>query len=182
MHATHEGSLDVPGLPIDARKVFVPELAGKSLLSVSQLCAVGCEVTFDADIVDVQYEGQSVIQGQHNERTGLYQINLPTNEAHSANTATSNEQRISTAAEIVKFLHATFGYPVYKTFYRAVATGLIHGIPGLTNWCHQAYTDATPPSVPYERTKTTSLLRCVAPTPNFQCFCGMNSSGKRTSL
>ena len=41
---THEGEIDIPGLPLEARRAHVcPDLAHTSLVSIKQLADVGCK-------------------------------------------------------------------------------------------------------------------------------------------
>ena len=45
---THEGEIDIPGLPLEARRAHVcPDLAHSSLISIKQLADVRCEIIYD---------------------------------------------------------------------------------------------------------------------------------------
>ena len=53
---THKGLLDVPWLPVGARKAYVvPDLVHSSLVSIRELCKAGCQVKYDGDYVKVIY-------------------------------------------------------------------------------------------------------------------------------
>jgi hypothetical protein len=113
MHATHEAELDIPALPLSARRVYVvPALAGKTLLSVGQLTRADCTVTFDGADVKVYHNGEVIMTGNQMQKNGLWRMEYPLiNEmvqSHEANATI----HFNTAAEIVRFMHAALGYPI----------------------------------------------------------------------
>ena len=55
--STHEGFIDVPGLPTAARNAHVIPGIKHSLLSIVPLCNTGCEVTFQKWGVSVEVRG-----------------------------------------------------------------------------------------------------------------------------
>jgi hypothetical protein len=74
MQATHEAELNFPMLPSAARRILiVPELADKTLMSISQLCDAGCQVTFDTNAVNVYYNGEVVLTGSRMTNVALWQ-------------------------------------------------------------------------------------------------------------
>jgi hypothetical protein len=73
MRATHEAELDLPMLPIAARRILiVPALADKTLMSISQLCDAGCQVTFDTSAVQVYHQGEVVLTGSRMTNAALW--------------------------------------------------------------------------------------------------------------
>ena len=61
---THEGEIDIPGLPLAARRAHVcPDLAHTSLISIKQLADVGCKIIYDELEVRVIYHGKVVWRG-----------------------------------------------------------------------------------------------------------------------
>ena len=64
--STHEGFLDVPGLPAAARNAHVIPGIKHSLLSIVQLSNAGCEVKFHKWGIDVEvrYRGKTVLRGR----------------------------------------------------------------------------------------------------------------------
>jgi hypothetical protein len=133
MKATHVAELNYPNLPERARRVYiVPELAGRTLISVGQLCDAGCTVRFDATTCHVQFKGETVLYGARRDGNTLWQLDQPVMDRivrmHDAAAAIHN----STAAEIVRFMHATMGYPTIATLKRAIMKGFLEGFPGLT--------------------------------------------------
>jgi hypothetical protein len=77
MYSTHEAELDLPTLPLAARRVhIVPALKTASLLSMGQLCDAGCTVTFDATSVTVQLDDTQLLSGSRDLDTGLWHLSL----------------------------------------------------------------------------------------------------------
>jgi hypothetical protein len=133
MRATHIAELNYPNLPERARRVYVvPELAGRTLISVGQLCDAGCTVQFEAEKCRIQYKGETVLYGTRSNGNTLWQLEQPIMNAivqmHEAAAAIHN----NTAAEITRFMHATMGYPTIATLKRAIMKGFLEGFPGLT--------------------------------------------------
>ena len=63
--STHTAELPFPCLPRKAQTVHLfPALKGTSLLSVSQLCDGGCTATFHKTHVLVDFQGNTILQGQ----------------------------------------------------------------------------------------------------------------------
>lgn len=75
-----EGELDIPALPLAARRDhIVPALTTASLLSMGQLCDSGRQqVTFDASSVRVILHDQLIMAGAHTPATGLWHQSLVT--------------------------------------------------------------------------------------------------------
>jgi hypothetical protein len=133
MRATHTAELTYPNLPEAARRVYVvPDLAGRTLISVGQLCDAGCKVQFDAETCRIQYKGETVLYGRRTKDNTLWQLDQPIKDKivqmHDAATAIHS----NTAAEIIRFMHATMGYPTIATLKKAIMKGFLEGFPGLT--------------------------------------------------
>ena len=75
--STHEGFIDVPGLPTAARNAHVIPGIKHSLLSIVGLCNAGCEVNFHkwGVSVEVRYKGKVIMKGRQIRSTvcGTYQ-------------------------------------------------------------------------------------------------------------
>ena len=77
LETTHEGEIDIPGLPAAARKAQTcPQLAHISLISIKTLVDAGCTVTFNKHECIVQYKEKAVWQGQREASTGLWILPL----------------------------------------------------------------------------------------------------------
>lgn len=134
MRATHVAELNYPNLPAAAKRVYVvPELAGRTLISVGQLCDAGCNIQFDAEKCRIQYRGETILYGTRGQGSTLWQLDQPIMEtimrSHEAAAAMHSN---NTAAEIVRFMHATMGYPTIATLKKAIMKGFVQGFPGLT--------------------------------------------------
>jgi Reverse transcriptase (RNA-dependent DNA polymerase) len=137
MQATHTAELKYPNLPEKARRVYiVPELAGRvagrTLISVGQLCDAGCKVIFEEQACKIQYKGETVLYGWRGQSDKLWQLDQPIMDAiveqHEAAAAIHSNK----AEEIVRFMHATMGYPTIATLRKAIMKGFVQGFPGLT--------------------------------------------------
>jgi hypothetical protein len=133
MKATHEAELYIPELPIAARHIYiVPDLADKTLLSVSQLCKADCQVVFNDRTVTVHHGGKIILKGGMQNGSALWQMEIPNQPECALELVAKTANYFNTTAEIVKFMHAALGYPTLATLDKALAMGLVKGFPGLT--------------------------------------------------
>jgi hypothetical protein len=108
MTSTHEAELDLPMLPLAARRVhIVPALACPSLLSMGQFCDAGCTVHFTAEQVTVALADSILLTGHRDPTTKLWHLSLPTSTptpppSHTAHAAIGS----ATPADLVAFAHA----------------------------------------------------------------------------
>ncbi len=116
-----------------------PQLKG-SLLSISQLVNVGLRVTCCADFVTgVDTANNTVFQGNRHDRTGLWMVDLRSLSTSNMNVpnavathSAASAVRLDSAADFVKFWHATYGSPAASTFLVSIDKAFIR-IPGLTS-------------------------------------------------
>lgn len=141
MHSTHDAQLQLPVLPDSAQTAhIVPALHTKSLISLGQLCDAGCDITLTAATISVQLDDQTVLTGNRNPHTKLWELpitsqpssiaiddnnNLP-NSAHAA-------VSLNTPANLVQFAHAALFSPVLSTLEKALARNFLPDFPGLTS-------------------------------------------------
>jgi hypothetical protein len=122
MKATHEAKLDIPALPISARHIYiVPDLADRTLLSLSQLCKANCQVVFDNRTVTVHHNGKTVVKGGMHDGTALWKMEMPSKRDDVLEFTANTAIYFNTAAEIVKFMHTALGYPTLATLDKALA-------------------------------------------------------------
>jgi hypothetical protein len=140
MHATHEAELDFPALPLAARSVkLVPNLASGTLVSVGQLCDNGCQALFDKRSVTIFYDNRPVLHGTRPGSRSLWTLTPSTLTSIPPTLAFANAARpaflpsSTLAANIVAFMHAALGSPVLSTLQKALDSGFLPGIPGLTS-------------------------------------------------
>jgi len=116
-------------------------LKGTSLLSVSQLCDVGCTATFHKTHVVVDFQGNTILQGQRCPHTNLWTVDIqqPLTAADPGKTPAQMHPQIacnvtlpSTAATLVKFQLTCLFSPVLTTVGHALAASIMPAFPGLT--------------------------------------------------
>ena len=78
MYSTHVAELDIPQLPIEARRVHLVPDIHTSLLAIAPLCDVGCTVTFSKTDVVVHLDDKIVLTGQRMPITNLWSFDIPT--------------------------------------------------------------------------------------------------------
>ena len=85
--STHEGIIDVPGLPAGARNAHVLPAMKHSLLSIVQLCNAGCKVIFSkwGTGVEVWYNRKVVLKGRKSMTNGLWYVPITTNKEVNLN-------------------------------------------------------------------------------------------------
>jgi hypothetical protein len=147
MQATHEAKLNFRMLPSRARRIYiVPKLAYKTLMSISQLCDAGCQVTFDTNTVQVYHKGEVVLTGSRMKNVALWQMDRPITTRIVQEHYASAVIHFNTMAEIVRFSQSALGFPTIATLDKALANGWITCIPGLTQATlrkHPPFSDAT---------------------------------------
>jgi hypothetical protein len=136
MFSTHAAELDLPNLPLAARRVnIVPALSTSSLLSIGQLCDSGCVVIiFDDTTVSFNLDNKRILAGLCQPTTGLWHLSLVQPAIPStANALTQSPPpflhqsyaavQSATPAELVAFAYATFFSPALSTLKRAFDRG-----------------------------------------------------------
>ena len=72
IQSTHTALLDLPELPIEARRAHVfPNLNNSALISISQFCDQGFEASFTQQEVQIKKGEHVIISGQRDPITGL---------------------------------------------------------------------------------------------------------------
>jgi hypothetical protein len=118
MYSTHEGNLNLPHLPDDAKHVHVvPALQDFSLVSLGQLCDAGCSTQLDKSKITVMHNNRPALTGTRTPATRLWHLNLrntiPTALATGATTPFQTHHLCyaaidsATPAQLVAFAHAT---------------------------------------------------------------------------
>jgi hypothetical protein len=129
--STHTCELNLPGLPLQARKAHLfPALAGHSLLSVGQLCDQGWDVTFVTNSVLVTHNKRTLLTG-HRDTNGLWAVPLP-EPTYSANAVAFNVPASANLRELIQYLHACCFSPSEATWIYAIRNGHFATWPALT--------------------------------------------------
>jgi hypothetical protein len=144
MKATHEAELDIPALPHAARHIYiVPDLADKTLLSVSQLCKAECQVVFNDRTVTVHHKGKIVLKGGMQNGSALWQMETPNKPECTLEFTANAAIYFNTAAEIVKFMHAARGTRLPDACHTGQSAS--HGTRKRLPRAHTAHTSKPPP-------------------------------------
>ena len=136
MYSSHEGELNLPTLPPDARHIhIVPNLQSDTLLSIGQMCDAGCTVHFNAKEVSITSPDGKTIHGERNADTKLWKIPLPPIKLGQSNAAIG----MPTTADRIAFTHAALFLPALSTLEQALKRGFLTNFPGLTPALLQKY-------------------------------------------
>jgi hypothetical protein len=140
IRSTHSALLDLPDLPIAARKAHIfPDLKNSALISIGQFCDNGFEARFTKQHVRIiDNHNTTILQGNRDPTSGLWSLNLhsplapitpaPKDPDHLSN----NVHELTTKRDIVKYLHQACGSPVQSTWVKAIEAGYFTTWPGLT--------------------------------------------------
>ena len=145
--STHIGELPIPNLPPSARTIRLFPSLTDILVSIGQLCDVGCVAIQNAHTCQIQYKGTVVLEGTRDCTTDYlwhFSFEPPTQIPleHKILNATPS----ATPAERVLYAHATLFSPVPQTLQTALSKGYIHNFPGLSLQAlkqHPPHTPAT---------------------------------------
>ena len=108
------------------------DVLNTSLLSIAQLCRIGCVATFSAKDVTVTYNNLPVLYGLKSIDDNLW--TLPTLPLATASCPAAHAAyALPSDAEFVKFTHAAFGSPSITTLTKAVRRGYLDSYPRLTS-------------------------------------------------
>ena len=161
IHTTHEGKIDIPGLPPAARRAHIcPGLTNMSLIGIKTLVDAGCEVLFSKDDCIVLYKGSIVWKGGRQVRSGLWILPLSPDGIEEMNKLQiqptswivtveqlrkeaewsvpkrddqlNNVFHTTTKAELIKYLHQAAFSPVKATWKKTIQNGHFTTWPGLT--------------------------------------------------
>jgi Reverse transcriptase (RNA-dependent DNA polymerase) len=110
--------------------IFMDDVLNTSLLSIAQLCRMGCVATFSAHSATVTYNDLPVLSAQKLADDNLWM--LPNFPSPTSSSAANAAYALSTDAAFVKYTHAAFGSPSISTFEKAVRRGYLKSYPRLT--------------------------------------------------
>jgi hypothetical protein len=130
-------TLALPQLPEAALDAHIlPGLTHSSLISIGKLCNAGCTAIFNAQTVTINKNNTTLLHGNCEFRTGLWQFPLtnPTtpHEATPKSTPQCNSAYHTTnIPALIKFLHSTAFSPVESTWLKAINKGFFQSWPGI---------------------------------------------------
>ena len=136
--STQEAELDLPNLPLAARKIhLLPELTAGHLISVGQFTDAGCSAHFYHDRCEILFQDKLVLYGHRNgpNQLWLFDHENPTGPQASGRANAVRPTSLpakSKSKDIVAFHHASLGSPALSTLTKALDAGYLPGFPGLT--------------------------------------------------
>jgi len=142
LQSMHEADLDLPGLPLAAcHGHIVLQLASRPLLSIGQLCDVGCSIAFTVDHITIHHNSNLILQGQQTPTTKLWQLDIqPTTpeSTHMADAAIGSATPTDMVADMVAFARTALFSPTLSTLAEALCCGLLPEFSSLTlQWLQQ---------------------------------------------
>ena len=148
--STHTAEFNFKNFPPNQRVHVFPSLASGSLLSIGQLCDVGCHAYFHKNNVKVIYQNNIILSGTRTSQTnGLWSISIPPSSIskipacngitptatvnnklpenlYACNVLTPHDNK----TETIKFLQASMGYPTKTSLSTAVKKSNLASFPG----------------------------------------------------
>ena len=107
--------------------IFPDKMLDTSLISISNLCNMGCEATFTQNTCQVTYRNNIVLSTAKLISDNLWHIPLPVSHPVANTTILLTSDK-----NFVAFAHAALGSPSISTFIRAVKLGYLIHWPRLT--------------------------------------------------
>ncbi len=143
MITSHMAELDLPDLPQAAQTAHIfPDLGATLLILVGQLCDADCTATFTNNLVTITHNDTTILSGNRNKHTKLWNITIPTAKQNKTDNQTDSEteaeqsaynvNQTQKAAKLVAFAHESFFSPAITTLQQALNKNYINHFPGLT--------------------------------------------------
>ena len=74
MESTHIPTIQIPGISNQARHIHIlPKIQTAPLISLGVLCD-GCTITLDKQEMCIQNNGEEIIKGTINKKTGMWEV------------------------------------------------------------------------------------------------------------
>lgn len=133
IRSTHTGTLPINGTNIELPAyIFPDDVLQNSLVSFSALCNADCTITLTKTAVLVVYQNTVIFRGSKTATDTLWLIDLDKLCFGPVCSLANLSIKLTTDAEFVAFVHATFGSPPSSTFLTAARAGWTNGYPRIT--------------------------------------------------
>ena len=84
MESTHISTLQLPGLSKQSSQIHIyPKMKTPPLISLGVLYDYGCTTTLDKQEMSVHKNGQEIIKGTRNKKTGMWEVPLEAQQSES---------------------------------------------------------------------------------------------------
>ena len=144
--STHTALLDIPHLPIEARRAYLFLVITHALISISMLCEQGYMAIFDAEMVYIVKHRIVIMHSYRHPVTKLYIVNLNQSQTDSqleldiehmtslgaVGEVANNAYEIRSKQKLVEYYHKCCFSPVVFTWIEAICKGNFCTFPGLT--------------------------------------------------
>ena len=134
-----------PTLPGSVKSGYIIPGLNKTLISVSKLCAAGCNVLFNDHTCVVTHKGKVVWEGTKNVRNGLWYVPL-NGDKKQYSYCIENDlpyaggiHQSTSLEETIKFLHQCLFSPMVDTLCKAIDNGQLVGFPHITSTLVRKY-------------------------------------------
>jgi hypothetical protein len=122
-----------------------PEIKNHSLLSVGQLCNEGYYIILRIDGVTIcNSTSKTILKGQRDFNTGLWNINLRSDKPQPAIDAANNVYELRNTGALVNYLHKAMFSPTKSALLQAVKKVHLTTWPGLTEAAINKHLRITP--------------------------------------
>ena len=111
--------------------VFSDSALNTSLLSIAQLCRLGCVATFTSTDVHVTHKQSTVLHGSKLSTDFLWSVTQPV--VFTSPSMANATHAFPNDAAFIQFTHAALGSPAISTLTQAVRRGYLHSYPCLTS-------------------------------------------------
>ena len=118
--------MKIDALPKTAKQALIVQGLEHNLISVGKLCDSNLTATFRKNDVLIQQDGETILTGERNLRTGLW--TMPMTHTNMCNFIYSSES----TKNVIKFLYAALGSPSLSTLNTAIKNGYLKTWPGMT--------------------------------------------------
>ena len=89
-----------------------------TLISLGLLCDDGCTISLDNQYRKVQKNGQEIMKGTRNKKTGMWEVTLETQQLEFV---TNNILSQKTKPEISQYLHVALLIPTTESLLKAIS-------------------------------------------------------------
>ena len=81
MEATHVATLQLPGISKQSWQIHISsKIQTAPLISLGVLCDYGCTITLDKQEMSIHNNGEKIIKGTRNKKTGIWEVPLGTQQ------------------------------------------------------------------------------------------------------
>ena len=141
--SAEKATLTIPQLAADFPTTgYIMPTFTNTLIGIGTICDTNCTVMFKKQhVIVISPEGKPILQGRREKKLPhLWRFDLKPNDRGKQKYTTTNQKRpeshsvydLPSIEAIVRYMHATAGFPVKSTWLKAFKNGNYESWPGLT--------------------------------------------------